>query len=130
MYGEPLEATGRVFVATENDTIYALAADSGAVLWSTHVGTPVPSSDLPCGDISPTIGITGTPVVDTARGEIFVVADELVGGAPAHFLVGLNMYTGPRCSTRPWTRPDRASRHFAAHRPEPEQRKRRLRLRR
>ena len=94
VYGEPLEATGRVFVATENDTIYALAANTGAVLWSTHVGTPVPSGDLPCGDISPTVGITGTPVIDVARGEIFAVADELSGGAPAHVLVGLNMYTG------------------------------------
>jgi PQQ-like domain len=94
VYGEPLEATGRVFVATENDTIYALAADTGAVLWSTHVGTPVPSGDLPCGDIGPTVGITGTPVIDSARGEIFAVADELSGGTPAHILVGLNIYTG------------------------------------
>ena len=94
VYGEPLEATGRVFVATENDTIYALAADSGAVLWSTHAGTPVPSGDLPCGDISPTVGITGTPVIDVVRGEIYVVADEEVGGAAAHFLIGLNIYTG------------------------------------
>ena len=94
VYGEPLEATGRVYVATGNDTIYALAADTGAVLWSTHVGTPVPSSDLVCGDISPTVGITGTPVLDVARGEIFAVADELSNGVPAHVLVGLNMYSG------------------------------------
>ena len=80
VYGEPLEATGRVYVATENDTIYALAANTGAVLWSSHVGTPVPSGDLPCGDISPTVGITGTPVVDVGRGEIFAVADELATG--------------------------------------------------
>jgi len=93
-YGEPLEATGRVYVATENDTIYALAANTGAVLWSNHVGTPVPSGDLPCGDISPTVGITGTPVLDVGRGEIFAVADELDGTAPTHVLVGLNMYTG------------------------------------
>ncbi len=33
-------------------------------------------------------------MVDAARGEIFAVADEFVGGAPAHFLVGLNMYSG------------------------------------
>ncbi len=94
VYGEPLEATGRVYVATENDTIYALAANTGAVLWSSHLGTPVPSGDLPCGDISPTVGITGTPVLDVARGEIFAVADELSGSTPAHVLVGLNMYTG------------------------------------
>jgi hypothetical protein len=83
-----------VFVATENDTVYSLAADSGAVLWSTHLGPPVPSHDLPCGDIAPTVGITGTPVVDPARAEIFVVADELVDGAPSHQLVGLDTYTG------------------------------------
>ncbi len=94
VYGEPLESGGRVYVATENDTVYALAADTGAVLWSTHVGPAVPSSDLPCGDISPQVGITGTPVIDVGRGEIFAVADELIDSAPAHMLVGLNMYTG------------------------------------
>ena len=94
VYGEPLEATGRVYVATENDTIYALAANTGAILWSSNVGTPVPSSSLPCGNISPTVGITGTPVVDMARGEIFAVADVLNGSTPTHLLVGLDMYTG------------------------------------
>ena len=39
-------------------------------------------------------GITGTPVVDAGAGEIFAVADEFVNGAPAHFLIGLNMYSG------------------------------------
>jgi len=94
VYGEPLETGGRVYVATENDTVYALAADNGAILWSTHLGTPVPAGDLPCGDISPDVGITGTPVIDAQRGEIFAVADELAGGTPAHVLVGLNMYSG------------------------------------
>ena len=94
LYGEPLEATGRVFVATENDTVYALAVDSGQVLWSQHVGTPVPSGDLPCGNISPTVGITGTPVVDVAAGELFAVADELVGATASHHLVGIDIYTG------------------------------------
>jgi outer membrane protein assembly factor BamB len=101
LYGEPLEATGRVFVATENDTMYALAADTGAVLWSSHVGTPVPSGDLPCGDIDPTVGITGTPVVDAARGEVFAVADELVSGSPVHFLVGWNIYNGAVLLSQP-----------------------------
>ena len=94
LYGEPLEATGRVFVATEDDSVYALSAMTGSVLWRTHLATPVPSSTLPCGDITPTVGITGTPVLDTARAEIYVVADEEVDGAPVHEVVGLNMYTG------------------------------------
>ncbi|HJZ27691.1 MAG TPA: PQQ-binding-like beta-propeller repeat protein, partial [Streptosporangiaceae bacterium] len=94
IYGEPLVYAGRVYVATENNTVYALSAATGAVAWSAHLGQPVPTGSLPCGDISPTVGITGTPVIDQARGEIFVVADELVGGKPAHRLVGLATASG------------------------------------
>jgi outer membrane protein assembly factor BamB len=94
LFGEPLVADGRVYVATEDDRVYALATTSGAVLWSTRVGNAVPASSLPCGDIQPTVGITGTPVIDEGRGEIFVVADELVQGRPAHVLVGLDTVTG------------------------------------
>jgi outer membrane protein assembly factor BamB len=94
LYGEPLAWNGDVFVATENDAVYALSATTGAAVWSTHLGTPVPSTALPCGDISPTVGITGTPVVDPARSEVFVVADELVDQHPAHDLIGLDATTG------------------------------------
>jgi len=94
LYGEPLVSGGRVFVATENDTVYALSASTGAVIWSRHLATPVPSSSLPCGDIGPTVGITGTPVIDPSRGEIFVVADEQVNGKPAHVLAGLSTASG------------------------------------
>jgi outer membrane protein assembly factor BamB len=94
IYGEPLVSAGRVYVATEDDTVYALSAATGSVVWSAHLGTPVPASSLPCGDISPTAGITGTPVIDPSRGEIFVVADELTDGSPAHRLVGLSTSSG------------------------------------
>jgi LPXTG-motif cell wall-anchored protein len=40
------------------------------------------------------VGITGTPVIDPSRNEIFVVADELVNGGPAHKLVGLSTTSG------------------------------------
>ncbi len=94
LYGEPLVSSGRVYVATENDTLYALSSSTGSVIWSTHLGTPVPAGDLPCGDITPTVGITGTPVIDESRSEIFVVADELVNGSPAHMLIGVSTATG------------------------------------
>jgi outer membrane protein assembly factor BamB len=94
IFGEPLVVSGRVYVATENDTVYALFAASGAVIWSAHLGSPVPAGNLPCGNIDPVVGITGTPVIDKARGEIFVVADELVRGAPVHALIGLSTATG------------------------------------
>ncbi len=94
LYGEPLLYGGDVYVATTADEVYALSDTTGAVVWSTSVGTPVPSGDLPCGDVSPQVGIVGTPVIDPARGELFAVADELVSGQPAHHLVGLSTATG------------------------------------
>ncbi len=94
IYGEPLVYAGHVFVATENDTVYALSAATGAVTWSAHLGAPVPAGSLPCGDIMPTVGITGTPVIDRSRNEIFVIADELTAGKPAHTLVGLSTASG------------------------------------
>ncbi|HUL26781.1 MAG TPA: PQQ-binding-like beta-propeller repeat protein [Streptosporangiaceae bacterium] len=100
IYGEPLVFAGRVYVATENDTVYALSAATGSVVWSVHLGTPVPAGSLPCGDIAPTVGITGTPVIDRSRGEIFVVADELVHGRPAHLLAGLAVASGKPEMTR------------------------------
>jgi outer membrane protein assembly factor BamB len=100
IYGEPLVSAGRVYVATQNDTVYALSSATGAVAWSRHLGPPVPAQSLPCGDINPTVGITGTPVIDQARGEIFVVADELVNGTPAHLLTGLSTASGQTEMTR------------------------------
>ena len=94
IYGEPLVYADRVYVATENDTVYALSSATGAIVWSDHLGTPVPSSSLPCGNIAPTVGITGTPVIDRQRAEIFVVADEMVNGGPAHLLAGLATASG------------------------------------
>ena len=94
LYGEPLVSDDQVYVATENDTVYALSAATGAIAWSAHLGSPVRAAALPCSNINPTVGITGTPVIDPARHEIFVVADELKNGKPAHMLTGLNTATG------------------------------------
>jgi outer membrane protein assembly factor BamB len=97
VYGEPLMVGGRVLVATEADSLYALAISSGRVLWRTHVGEPVPLSELPCGNIDP-LGITGTPVYDPATGLVFAVA-EVTG--PAHVLVGVDARSGQVRVRRP-----------------------------
>ncbi len=94
LYGEPLVDGRDVFVATENDSVYALSAGTGRVVWSRHVATAVPSSDLPCGDISPSVGMTGTPVIDPARHELFVADVQLVNNVARHYLYGLNVTTG------------------------------------
>ncbi|HEV2369256.1 MAG TPA: PQQ-binding-like beta-propeller repeat protein, partial [Acidimicrobiales bacterium] len=94
VYASPLVWKGLVIVATENDTVYALNADDGTVVWSAHVGSAVPQSRLPCGDIDP-LGITATPVVDPATGRIFVVAETGGTGSPvSHVLVALDSGTG------------------------------------
>ncbi len=94
LFGEPLVLGQTVVVATENDTVYGLNASNGRVRWATHVGTPVDSAALPCGDISPTVGITSTPVIDPARGEVFVVADLASPAGRVHQLVGLRVANG------------------------------------
>ena len=94
LYGEPLVDGKEILVATENDTVYALSSATGAVRWAKHLATAVPSNQLPCGDISPTVGITGTPVIDQGRNEIFVMAFEIDHGVARHYLYGLSVTTG------------------------------------
>jgi outer membrane protein assembly factor BamB len=68
-----------VFAVTENDSVYALDADKGTPLWQVSL-LPIgesPSDDHGCGQISPQIGITSTPVIDRSSGPhgiIYVVA--------------------------------------------------------
>jgi outer membrane protein assembly factor BamB len=94
IYAQPLVYGSRVYIATENDSVYALDAATGALIWKRSVGTPVPSGNLPCGDISPTVGITSTPVIDPATGRLYAVADELQNGAVHHWLVALTLSSG------------------------------------
>lgn len=90
VYAEPLLANGHLYVVTENDTVYSLDASNGKVQWQRHVGTPVPRSALPCGDIDPT-GITGTPVIDPASSSLYAVAFLQPG---KHELYALNLASG------------------------------------
>ncbi|HEY6797930.1 MAG TPA: PQQ-binding-like beta-propeller repeat protein [Kineosporiaceae bacterium] len=90
VYGQPLVLGGTVVAATEQDSVYALDLATGVVRWHASLGTPVPRHDLPCGNIDP-LGITGTPAVDAASGQVFVVA-ETTGAR--HDLVALDAATG------------------------------------
>ena len=90
VYAEPLVIGREVLVVTENDTFYALDAQTGQIEWHTNVGRPVPLSDLPCGDIDP-LGMTGTPVYDPQTGLVYAVA-EIQG--PAHVLFGVDITNG------------------------------------
>lgn len=96
VYGQPVVAGGTVFAATENDTVYALDPVTGKAIWQRHLGTPVPRSALPCGDIDP-LGITSTMVFDPATRLVFALA-ETAGGH--HTLYGLDAATGAVRVTR------------------------------
>jgi hypothetical protein len=99
-----------VFVATENDSIYAIDAgnsSNGAILWqrsflnandpndalpgATSV-TPIPYQDATASpDISPVFGITSTPVIDPSTNILYAIAatKETVNGT-AHYVQRLH----------------------------------------
>jgi outer membrane protein assembly factor BamB len=74
VYASPLIVDGHVIVATENNSVYSLDIFTGSLIWSKHLGDPVDASSLPCGNIRPVSGMTGTPAVDPATGRLYVVA--------------------------------------------------------
>jgi hypothetical protein len=68
-----------VFVATEHDSVYAFDVQTGAALWQKSLlgSGESPSDDRGCGQVTPQIGVTSTPVIDQTagpNGAIFVVA--------------------------------------------------------
>ncbi len=70
-----------VYVVTENDSLYAFDADSGSQLWKVSAVLPGETAGsitpLNCGQVTPTIGITSTPVIDRSsgpHGTIYLVA--------------------------------------------------------
>jgi outer membrane protein assembly factor BamB len=91
VYAQPLVVGGRVLVATEGDSVYALDAATGKTVWRQNLGQPVAGGDLPCGNIDPS-GITGTPVIDAGTGTLYVVAGLKSG--PHHELFALALADG------------------------------------
>ena len=110
LYAQPLyvpnltiggSAHNVVFAATENDTVYAFDADAtsaGAPLWKTSLlpsgATAVPYANVNCADLTPVIGITGTPVIDPSTDTMYVVTYDDEGGNPVYRLHALNILTG------------------------------------
>ena len=83
-----------VYVATENDTVYAFDADGGSSspLWQNHLGLP-PNNSNDIGGIVPILGITSTPVLDPSTNTMYVVTDTEEGGR-VYRLHALDLITG------------------------------------
>jgi Chitobiase/beta-hexosaminidase C-terminal domain/Legume lectin domain len=119
VYAQPLYVPGLkmgdgqfhnvLFVATENDSVYAFDADSNGgananPLWHVSLltaaygagagATAVPWADSGSPDVAPTVGITGTPVINPATNTIYLVANTKENGAYFSRLHALNIITG------------------------------------
>ena len=100
-----------LYVATEHGSVYAFDADSingttSTFLWKTStLGSGETTSDnRGCGQVSPEIGITATPVIDRARNAIYVVAmSKNSSGSYFQRLHALNLSTGAELFSGPQT---------------------------
>ena len=93
VYASPLVYGSSVYVATENNTIYAFNTADGHEQWHVHMGAPEDGALLPCGNINP-VGVTGTPVIDPAadggNGVLYMVG---MTGEPHYRLFGTDLVT-------------------------------------
>jgi hypothetical protein len=84
------------YLATENNTVYAVDAESGTILLSRNLGTPVPASNIAggtCDKTSGVVGIDSTPVIDASAGLLYVVTYTEENNAPVYRVHALNITT-------------------------------------
>ncbi len=93
LWRRPGSGEGELIVATEDDEVFALDAQSGAQIWKRALGRPVPLSALPCGDISP-LGVTGAPVIDEQRATLYLDAAVTRANGPRHEIFALSLADG------------------------------------
>ena len=106
VYAQPLVSQGTLFVATENNVIYGLDPATGRQLWSRTLATAVAQSDLPnqCSNIAPTVGITGTPVIDSSTNIAYFFSKAYLSGASGaigYFAHAVSVATGAEVSGFP-----------------------------
>ena len=96
-------AANVLYMATEHDSVYAFNADTGAMLWQVSMlQSGESTAKNGCSQITPEIGVTSTPVIDRAKGAIYVVAMSVdAGGAYHQRLHALNLTTGAELAGSP-----------------------------
>lgn len=84
-----------VYVATENNSVYAIDANTDTKLLKVNLGTAV-SWPIGCGNNGPTVGIDGTPVIDLFSHTMYVIAyvmDPNNGNQPEYYIHALDLST-------------------------------------
>jgi hypothetical protein len=86
IYAQPLVADNTLLVATEADRAFGLNPVTGSIRWERAFGTPAESKDpeIECEDLSPKIGITGTPVIDTETNVAYFTSNSYIEGSTGH----------------------------------------------
>ena len=126
VYAQPLYVPGLkmsdglvhnvVFVATENDSLYAFDADSNSgtsakPIWQISLltaahgagagATAVPWTDTGSPDVAPTVGITSTPAINPATNTMYLVANTKESGAYFSRLHAINITNGQEQANSP-----------------------------
>ncbi len=83
VFAQPLVMGGTVFVATEGNNLYALDAESGSIKASRALGPAWRAADIGCSDLKPYVGITGTPVIDTATRTAYLFSKRYLDDRPS-----------------------------------------------
>lgn len=112
-----------VFVATQHESLYAFDADASpcVTLWhvsliDTNHGGTIGETSVPSGppgnlvgagygDITPEVGITGTPVIDPVTNTLYVVSKSVIPSGPTFFqrVHAINALTGSERTGSPVT---------------------------
>ncbi len=79
-----------VYVATENNTVYAIDVHTGTVLLNPNFGTPV-AHPLGCKTNGPNVGINSTPVIDLSSNTLYVMVYTQDPTGPAYRLHALDL---------------------------------------
>jgi hypothetical protein len=79
-----------VYVATDNNSIYAIDVTSGTLLLKPNFGPPV-VTPLGCHRYNPDVGINSTPAIDLTSNTLYVVVYTQQSSGPAYFVHALDL---------------------------------------
>jgi hypothetical protein len=80
VYAQPLVDGNTVIATTEANKVYGLDKATGAVHWTMDLGAPWDPSGVSCFDLAPTVGVTGTPVIDQATNTVYMFSKTYASG--------------------------------------------------
>ncbi|HKC28428.1 MAG TPA: PQQ-binding-like beta-propeller repeat protein, partial [Jatrophihabitans sp.] len=92
LYAQPILAHGTLIVATEENLVAGLDPQTGALKWKRSLG--IPWTPNGCGNLTPHVGVTATPVYDPDTDTVYVSAKAVDDGTTYQKLHALDPSTG------------------------------------